>query len=137
MGNGIKRYGEENLSSLLSNMEPILLLDEYIFCSIQNKKDIDKLNPISIFQEKEGISLIITKDMAIKNHIDFKSTFKCITLKVHSSLDAIGLTATVSTALSEEGISANVVAGFYHDHIFVPTNLAKQALEVLKLLSKI
>ena len=58
-----------------------------------------------------------------------------ITLKVHSSLEAIGLTAAMSRALMEAGISANVVAAYYHDHIFVPAADAERAVEALRQLS--
>ena len=60
------------------------------------------------------------------------SVFRLISLHVHSSLDAVGLTAAFSTALGNAGISANVVAAYYHDHIFVPTDKADKALNVLQ-----
>jgi hypothetical protein len=59
--------------------------------------------------------------------------FKCawITLTVNSALNAVGLTAAFATALSQSGISCNVVAGAYHDHIFVPLESAQGAMRVL------
>ena len=58
--------------------------------------------------------------------------FRLITLTVHSSLEAVGLTAVVTNKLAEHKISANVVAAYYHDHIFVPCEKAKKAMEVLR-----
>ncbi len=55
-----------------------------------------------------------------------------ITLQVHSALDAVGLTAAFSTALAEHGISANVVAGYYHDHLLVPIDDVDRALAALR-----
>ncbi|MCH9673679.1 MAG: ACT domain-containing protein, partial [Gammaproteobacteria bacterium] len=65
-----------------------------------------------------------------------ESIFKRITLTVHSSLDAVGLTAAVSTKLAEHDISANIVAGYYHDHIFVQTQRATHAMAALRELSE-
>jgi len=50
---------------------------------------------------------------------------------VHSSLEALGLTAAVSAALTEAHISCNVLAGFHHDHLLVPVADADRALEIL------
>jgi hypothetical protein len=50
---------------------------------------------------------------------------------VHSSLEAVGLTAAFATALSREGISCNVLAGHHHDHILVATADAERAMDVL------
>ena len=63
--------------------------------------------------------------------------FKGITLTVHSSLDAVGLTAAVANKLTEKGISANVIAAYYHDHIFVQTEKAALAIEALNEFSKV
>ncbi|WP_260563531.1 ACT domain-containing protein [Alteromonas sp. KS69] len=54
-----------------------------------------------------------------------------MTCNVHSSLDAVGMTAVMSAALTQANISANVVAGYYHDHIFVPAGRADEAIAVL------
>jgi hypothetical protein len=85
-----------------------------------------------LFLEAEGLTLIIRKTAAEQHGIPFEATFKAITLNVHSSLEAIGLTAAVASRLTLRGISANVVAAYYHDHIFVPTTDAKRALQVLR-----
>jgi hypothetical protein len=57
-------------------------------------------------------------------------------LTVYSSLEAVGLTAAFSRALSEGGIGCNVVAAFYHDHIFVDRKDAKKAMEILNRFSE-
>jgi hypothetical protein len=41
------------------------------------------------------------------------------------------MTAAMSTALGKAGVSANVVAAYYHDHIFVPAEKAGLAIDVL------
>ena len=56
-------------------------------------------------------------------------------LQVHSALSAVGLTATVSRVLAEAGISANVIAGFTHDHLYVPYDRADDAVGTLATLA--
>ncbi len=68
---------------------------------------------------------------ALLNNIEVKDLFKFITLNVHSSLNAVGLTAAVASKLSLNGISANVIAAYYHDHIFIQTQYAEKALSLL------
>lgn len=58
-----------------------------------------------------------------------------ISLGVHSSLDAVGLTSVFSGALSDAGISSNIVAALYHDHIFVQWDRREEALRVLQALA--
>lgn len=122
--------GIKELQTLLANVDPVLDERSFVFCTFPdfNSDDICRLNPIGMFQEKEGVTLIITKQQAIDSHIDYESVYKLISLNVHSSLDAVGLTAAFSAKLAEKNISANVVAAYYHDHIFVPEEKAEQAL---------
>ncbi len=128
--------GETNLRKLLDSMSPKLLPDEYVFCTVQGSYgDFSEAAPIASFCEAEGLTLVITKANAIKANFSFESTFKVITLMVHSSLDAVGLTAVVSSKLAEKGISANMIAAYYHDHIFVPTEKAEATIAALAELS--
>jgi hypothetical protein len=49
----------------------------------------------------------------------------------------VGLTAVVAGKLAVYDISVNMIAGYYHDHLFVPAAQAEQALELLNNLSHI
>lgn len=125
--------GITELETLLQSMSPELQADEFVFCTVKNSlSEVVSLQPIATFMEQEGLTLIVEKQQAEQANLKFDGVFKLITLSVHSSLDAVGLTAAVATKLAEHGISANVVAAFYHDHIFVQTEKAEQALAALK-----
>ncbi|GAC07387.1 transporter [Paraglaciecola agarilytica NO2] len=105
---------------------------EYAFCTTQgNVADYMHLNPVCFFQESEGLTLILLADVVKRENIPFDGTYKQITLTVHSSLEAVGLTAAVANKLTQYGISANVVAAYYHDHIFVPSVKATLAMKAL------
>ena len=125
--------GISDLHELLKFMSPRLIDGEFVFCTVRGQvADYLHLEPLATFQECEGITLVLEKENAIKGTLVFESTFRLITLTVHSSLDAVGLTAAVSTQLASKGISANVIAAYYHDHIFVQSAKAELALSALK-----
>ncbi len=130
--------GEKGLDKLLASMSPELMDGEYVFCTFQNAQygDYSDLEPIAAISELEGLTLIIPKSKADEKSFSYESVFKGITLSIHSSLDAVGLTAAFSSKLTERGISANVIAGYYHDHIFVQRELAKRAIEALNELAR-
>jgi hypothetical protein len=88
--------------------------------------------PIASFMETEGLTLVLSKASADALGMDYEGVFNCITLNVHSSLEAVGLTAAVAGKLAEQGISANIIAGYFHDHVFVPLLDASIALRLLK-----
>ena len=125
--------GENDLPKLLQSMSPLLLEQEYVFATFAQAKygDHANLQPFASVIEAEGLTLIIEKSTAERHDIEFHAVFKAITLQVHSSLEAVGLTAAVATKLAECGVSANVVAGYFHDHIFVQSESAELAVSVL------
>lgn len=129
--------GETNLSTLIRSMAPELVAGEFVFLTFPDARygDHTELQPVACFQEREGLTLVVPRDLANLHNLPYDSVFRAITLTVLSSLDAIGLTATFATALAEQGISANVFAGFYHDHIFVGAADADQAVEALQQLA--
>ena len=124
--------GKTDLSEILDTLTPLLVPGQYVFCSVPGKYgDYTELSPVATFIEKEGLTLVIPQARADQAGLGYESVFRMITLSVHSSLDAVGLTAAVASRLTEHGISANVIAAFYHDHIFVQSDKADQALAVL------
>jgi hypothetical protein len=131
----LKMHGETNLSLLIKTMTPELNEGEYVFCTVSDSVLVNAKDIICSFKEKEGRSIIITKQIADSLHLSYSFICSWITLTVHSSLEAVGLTAAFAKALSEAGISCNVVAAFYHDHIFVAKEDGEKAMEILRKLS--
>ena len=129
--------GETNLTKLLNSMSPELMDGEFVFCTFERARYGDRpdLEPIAAVREEEGLTLILPRENADREGLSYESVFKGITLRVHSSLDAVGLTAAFSSKLAEHGISANVIAGYYHDHIFVQKACAESAMRALEQLA--
>jgi uncharacterized protein len=120
---------ETNLDILLKTMKPFHNEGDYVFCTTTSKINIEDV--IMLFTENEGTTLILTKENADLLELPYSFIAVWITLTAHSSLAASGFTAAFSTALAKEKISCNVVAAFYHDHIFVDKKDAEKAMEVL------
>nr|WP_321223410.1 ACT domain-containing protein [uncultured Psychroserpens sp.] len=128
--------GEKDLDTLLKSMKPKHNLGDYVFCKTQNLEKINLSHIIMTFKEDESLTIIAEKHIADQLNLDYSYVASWITLTVHSSLEAVGLTAAFSNALSKHGISCNVVAAFYHDHIFVDKKDTERAMEVLNEFSK-
>ncbi len=129
--------GETNLQTLLKNMKPVLNDGVYVFCNRPLTEPFPSdCNPAGIFKEQEGWTVILLMDEADRLGWSYEFLAAWITLQVHSDLAAVGLTAAIATALAAEGISCNVVAGYYHDHLFVALDDAHRALDVLQSLSQ-
>ncbi|MDB4904300.1 MAG: hypothetical protein JWQ63_3581 [Mucilaginibacter sp.] len=127
--------GETDITALLKTMSPKLNEGEYVFCTIPYSKAIDYTLVIGSFKETEGLTVILKKSIADDLNLDYTYVASWITLTVHSSLEAVGLTAAFSSVLAKEGISCNVIAAYYYDHIFVDQKDAVKAMAVLKQLS--
>ncbi|MEN2489972.1 ACT domain-containing protein [Flavobacterium sp. B11] len=123
--------GEINLSTILKNLNPVLNEGKYVFTKVDALDQIPFSKILFLFKEKEGITLVLEKRFAEELNLTFSYIASWITLEVHSSLAAVGLTAAFSQALGNANISCNVVAAYLHDHIFVDENDAVKAMEVL------
>ena len=121
------------LTAMLSSLLPELIAGDYAFCAVPESHPVDyaALSPLASFREREGLTLVLDVSAADAAGLAYDSVFRCISLGLESSLDAVGLTAAVAGRLAEHGISANVIAAYHHDHIFVPANRADDALTVL------
>jgi len=125
-----------DLAALLRSMRPVLNRGVYAFVSLSAGNVPDAIEPIATFRESEGLTLIVEEQQASDARLRVLFRAAWITLTVHSDLQAVGLTAAVANALAEAGISCNVVAAAYHDHLFVPVESAGQAIAVLRTLQE-
>jgi hypothetical protein len=125
-----------NLAVLLSSMEPELHAGTFAYCVVPHGADISALSPVATVSEREGLTLILPEEQAINANLPVLFRAGWITLTVHSDLQAVGLTAAFAGALGRADISCNVIAGAYHDHIFVPVEQSRRALEALKALQE-
>lgn len=128
--------GEKNLAILIKEMKPYANKGEYVFVSVKDITNIPSHEIIGQFKEVEGITLILKRSIADKLNLSYTFIASWITLKIHSALDAVGLTAAFSNELAIHNISCNVIAGFYHDHIFVDKSDETKTIEVLTKLSE-
>lgn len=128
--------GEKNLATLLKTLKPKHNTGEYVFCFTDELTTINVADAILTFKEQEGNTIIIKKELADSLKLAYSFVAAWITLSVHSSLEAVGLTAAFATALSGAGISCNVVAAFHHDHIFVDKKDIEKAMAILNRLSE-
>lgn len=123
--------GEKNIAALIQGMTPKLNSGEYVFCTVADISSINRSDTICEFKEAEGVTVVLERNKADALKLPYEYVASWITLQIHSSLEAVGLTALFSTELAKHEISCNVIAGYYHDHIFVDRNDANKAIQAL------
>jgi hypothetical protein len=123
-------------AAMIAGMAPARRPGSYVFCTTADRERAALALPqaIAVFAEDEGTSLVLAVAEAARLGFETSLPMACITLTVHSALDGVGLTAVVAGALAAEGIACNMVAGYHHDHVFVPADRADDALAVLQAL---
>ena len=126
--------GETDLAVLIRALKPAVRRGEFVYVVVDDPL-ADTLPYEARIRESEGVSLVMRRADADAAGLPYDFVAAWITLAVHSSLAAIGLTAAVSAALAEKRISCNVVAGYHHDHLLVPLHRADDALVALRTLS--
>lgn len=123
-------------AEMIGGMDPAMVAGDVAFASITDPKALARLLPLAraVFREVEGISLILP----LADHPDPNAAqpMRQITLNVYSDLEGVGLTAAVASALAQEGIACNMIAAHHHDHVFVPSDRATEALAILLGLQK-
>lgn len=135
---GSKMMRTEFLQNLIRQLSPKLDPESYVYCTVPKAAygELEHLKPIVSIAELEGLTLVIPLEQAEAEGLDYYRVFRRITLEGHSSLEALGLTSVVTSLLAERGITTNVIAGFYHDHMFVPSDRTDEALRALKELAE-
>ncbi len=124
--------GLSDLAELLRELEPVRRPGEFVVVSTTSEVTLPALATVD---EEEGTTMVLERHEADAFRLGHAGTFAWITLTVHSSLDAVGLTAAVAAALAGRNIPCNVLAGFHHDHLLVPSDRADEAVAALRELS--
>jgi hypothetical protein len=127
--------GETSLAILLKEATPVLNPGEYVFCTLTKPSQTLLARAVATIREQEGYTLVLPKALAEQDGLGFSYVAAWITMTIHSDLSAVGLTAAFATALAHHQISCNVVAGYYHDHIFVAHQDGAMAVAILKRLA--
>lgn len=121
--------GGTDLDALIAGMSPVLAPETYVFATTTTPPDI----PARMrFAEAEGTTLILTREAAEAAGMAYEFPCRMITLNIHSALEAVGFIARIATELAALGMGVNPVAGFYHDHLFVPEDRAEDAMAALR-----
>ncbi len=124
---------ETDLGRLLANLDPRLDPREFGYAILPHDAPLPPgFHPFGLFHEDEGLTVIATAADLAASGIPALTGLARLTMMVQSSLEAVGMTAAMATALTRVGISANVVAAYYHDHIFVPWDRRDEAVAVLR-----
>jgi len=134
LGSGMQPISD--LKQLLTHMQPELNPGRFAFVVLGPGFELNPAHIVASVREPEGLSAILPEQVALGLGLPVVFTAAWITLTVHSDLAAVGLTVAFSKALGQAGISCNVVAGVYHDHLFVPVEQAQAALDALHALSR-
>lgn len=117
--------GETDLETLLAGLAPAVDARRFSF-TLAGGALLDS-NAFALIREDEATTLV---------RVDPEGEWARITLKIHSSLSSVGLTAAVAAALADRRIPSNVIAATFHDHLFVPWNCRDEALGALHALSR-
>ncbi len=116
--------------AMISGMDPVLDTQSYAFAVLSDGEEPPG-SAFAVVREAEGTTAVLP--VGLEGNPE---SLACITLQVHSDLQGVGLTAAVSNALAEQGIACNVIAGFYHDHLFVPWDRRDEAMQILRELAE-
>lgn len=122
-----------DLGRLIAGMTPVLDDGVYVFALTDTP---DGLPALMRFEESEGTTLIMRREDAEAAQVRHEFSCRRITLQVHSALEAVGFIARIATVLASEGMGVNPVAGFHHDHLFVPEDRAEDAMRILTQLAR-
>ena len=128
--------GSTNLPHLLASMSPVLREETFVFITMNADAPLPDISPVMQFIEVEGRTLIASLEEAKRTKLSYEFPCRMITLNIHSSLEAVGFLAVITTHLAKLNVGVNPVSGFYHDHLFIPEDRASDVMQALADLSK-
>ncbi len=126
--------GESDLGSILRTLEVNRRDGVFVFATVPLGESLPDVPLSAMVSEADGTSLVLTRQAADDAGLDYEFEAAWLSVVNHTSLEAVGVTASISTALAMKGIPCNVIAGFHHDHILVPHDQADEAMAAIDIL---
>jgi uncharacterized protein len=123
--------GQTNLSEVLKTLNVTCDNLEYGFATVKDKQIDITGQVLGVFEESEGKTIIATTEYLEVNNLQHEGSYAKLTIELHTSLELVCLTATLAQKLAENKIPVNVIAGYYHDHLFVPYGLRQNAINAI------
>ena len=129
--------GGMDLAALLQSMEPVLHAVPNGYGLLESGATVPvEVAAFAVISEPEGVTVVATIAALLAAGIPHQGQWARISLTVHSDLAAVGLTAAIAATLARQNISANVVAGYFHDHVFVQWDRRDAAMAALIALTR-
>lgn len=125
------RAAETDLAKMLAGLQVDVREGEYVFVSAARPESLPRERAQASVVEDEGLSCVLRREDADAHGLSYEFVAAWLSLRVHSALQAVGLTAAVARVLAERGIACNVLAGFHHDHLLVPADRRDEAVAAL------
>ncbi len=128
--------GETDLHRLLAGLAPALAPRPRAIRSRTQDAPLPA-DAIMLFREDEGTTVVVevSEVAGIADPAVDEPHWAQITLRIHSSLEAVGMMAAIASALAARGIPCNAVSAYFHDHLFVPWARREDALTALRQLA--
>lgn len=122
--------GETDLQRLLAGLSPALAPRPRAIRTQAHDAPVPA-DAIMLFREEEGATVVVEAADTESDAASDEPRWAQITLRIHSSLDAVGMMAAIATALADRGIPCNAVSAYFHDHLFVPWKSRRRAMSAL------
>lgn len=130
-GLGMTAPGETDLEAMLATLTVSRRPGVFTMVETDDPSEALVERAHARIDEEESTTFVVEVAEAVAAGFDVPIELAWLTLAVHSSLEAVGLTAHVSSVLADHAIACNVLAGFRHDHLLVPADRALEAIAAL------
>jgi hypothetical protein len=127
--------GERDLGAILASLDVVREPGVFVVAMLPVGAELPAGTRAWV-REREGVTVVLARGDAEAAELAFVFESAWLTLTVHTSFEAVGLTAAFASRLAEHGIPANVLAGYHHDHILVPDARADDAIAALRTLRR-
>jgi uncharacterized protein len=125
--------GETDLGRILEDLTVSRRDGVFVFATIPPGQPLPDLPIAAMVGEVEGTTIVLNRDVAVGAGVEYEFEAAWLTIDTHTSLEAVGVAASISTALAMKAIPVNIIAGFHHDHLLVPADMAEDAIAAVEL----